>query len=302
MVGRPKETKLKGIEKKIRTIAWFKSVLTTSGAKNTNQLINLVDPNLEGLRKLSNYSTGKNIPSRSTLKLIDNLFPSTQEVFDEGPCKSLLFKAMGGDIELLIDDMETNVNSFVWLSPISHEISFNKIDNTDLKEVINIVETIYLEDSTSEINAYTDGLVESQIVYLSGCIILLRFAIQRDFFHHGSYVDDILNLIFHLLDNDKITNFLNSFAIKPLFKEWLFYLIKDWCKYCSIYDQLDMHSNFPSKKEFIDNPHIFHTSLLEAYITNAEFYLSDIDFNEDISKLVASKKVLWFQRYENINS
>ncbi|WP_417500144.1 hypothetical protein, partial [Methylophaga sp.] len=146
MVGRPKETKLKGIERKIRTIAWFKSVLMSSGAKNTNQLINLVDPNLEGLRKFSNYSTGKNTPSRATLKLIDNIFPSTQEVFAQGPCQSFLFQAMGGDIDLLIDDIETSVNSFVWLSPISHEISFYKIKDSELKEIIELLELFYLEN------------------------------------------------------------------------------------------------------------------------------------------------------------
>ena len=55
MAGRPKDSEIKKIEKKIRTITWFKSVLIASSTENSNQFSNSEYGNFVGERKWSNY-------------------------------------------------------------------------------------------------------------------------------------------------------------------------------------------------------------------------------------------------------
>lgn len=300
MAGRPKDSKITKTEKKIRTITWFKSVLIASNSENATQFARSKYADIDTERKLGNYAKGLNTPSETTLKLIEEQLPGTREIFDYGPRKSLLFHAMTEDIDHLIDYLETTTDHFFWLGTGCHEISFLKISEFELKKIVDLQEQIYFENKVYEIGPFLSDAPESFLTLLSGCIILLRFSIERDFHYAHSYVEDILNLIFHLLKKPDIENTLTFFSVRVLFLEWLFYLIEDWCEYSTAGQNFDMDCGLPTVKVFINNPHVFHTILLEAYVNNAKNYSGEKDYIDHTNNLVVSKKKKWFERYESL--
>ena len=114
----------------------------------------------------------------------------------------------------------------------------------------------------------------------------------------NSDVEDILNIIFHILKKPDVESTLTFFSIKTLFLEWLYHLIKGWCEVSVAGERLQMADMFPPLDEFVMSPHIFHKMLLEAYLEVALDYSGEKEYIAYINDLVTRDKKKWFERYQ----
>lgn len=96
--GRPQRSPLESMRAK----AWMAGVMTASGATNAYQVAKLFDAGQE--KRFEKYARGTISPNITTLKLVEQRFPNTRRVYDEGPANRVpLWKAMDGPVEAAWD-------------------------------------------------------------------------------------------------------------------------------------------------------------------------------------------------------
>jgi len=87
---------------KIRTIAWYNAVADEAGAKSAYEVAKVVDELRSEMtenvgtesKSFAGYATGKVMPSKGTVQMVEDVLPWTSPVFDIGP------KVMGGNAPL----------------------------------------------------------------------------------------------------------------------------------------------------------------------------------------------------------
>lgn len=92
--GRPQRSPLEPMRAK----AWMAGVMSASGATSAYQVAKLFNAGLA--KRFEKYARGTVSPTITTLNLVEQKFPNTRRVYDEGPANRVpLWKAMDGPVE-----------------------------------------------------------------------------------------------------------------------------------------------------------------------------------------------------------
>lgn len=278
MVGRKRDSRQIKLEKSIRSATWFNYLMAVSGAETAYQL----EGKMEFRERIwSNYAKGKSSPNQNTLNYAESLYPGSLNVFESGPDNSYLFMVMCDDFEDIADLADDGNGIFIWLNALMPDHNLRQTDNSNLWAVVGQLKDMLIEDKLFECaDLQTDQT--TTLRFLSGCLLILRIAIERDYFHQYSYVPEISDLVFDCLENSQIGGELHRYSINILMLRWLYCLLGEWSNFSTQGTFLKI-GGFPSEDQFLDDPRVFIRHLDDGYkICAAIFECDDIDSSEDI--------------------
>jgi len=288
MSGRPQKTRLDRLEDKIRTIAWFKFVLTASQTKNANQFSEIFLD--ETQRKWSNYSKGHSTPTDRTLKIIESMLPGSLDVFENGVEDSYLFRAMFDHIDDITNLFGSENDRFCWLTTvIIPGTELWQIDDASLEATLIGLENTLIEDVVFQAK-YNTLCPASYTDFFTCCIILLRFTIDRDKYHFHSYVIEYLNLIFSCMEHKDILNQLGSYGIKYDFLEWLHYSLNIWSTYSKTGSVFSFGGGFPTLEDFRKKPRMFLENYKKSSQVAYELY-GDKSISQEMDDMLRIKRL-----------
>lgn len=288
MSGRPQKTKLDRLEDKIRTIAWFKFVLTASQTKNANQFSEIFLDKTQ--RKWSNYSKGQSTPTGKTLKIIESMLPGSLDIFENGVEDSYLFRAMFDHIDDITNLFGSENDRFCWLTTvIIPGTELWQIDDASLEAILIGLENTLIEDVVFQEN-YNTLCPASYTDFFTCCVILLRFTIDRDKYHSYSYVIKYLDLIFNCIEHKDILNLLDFYGIKYHFLEWLHYSLNIWITYSRTGSIFVFSGDFPSLKEFKKKPRIFLDNYKKSQVI-CELLYGDESISQEQNDMLKIKRL-----------
>ncbi len=260
MSGRNKLSRLKKLENDIRTTVWFDEVLRVSGAKNAHQLSSMAKWGDE--RKWSDYASCRHSPNETTREKTDNRFPGTIEFYESGPKNSYLFTAMCCTADEIFEFSDDRNGVFWWLNTIMADSGLKQTDNKALWAVILQLENQLF--SRTSIQTVQEHYKEfPPLRFLGGCLLILRFTMERDKYHVNSFVPQVVEMVIDCLEYQPIYQELNRYRINQLLREWLHQSLLTWSRYSRrgrIFSLID----FPDSNSFVENPRLFGQKVMEG--------------------------------------
>ncbi|WP_189402612.1 hypothetical protein [Arenicella chitinivorans] len=188
---------------------------------------------------------------------IENLVPSSSYIYCSGPADSYLFDAMWSDMARIHELIEEGDGEFVWLNAILPHGYLRQADNQSLKAVIGGL-LVFLRDENFDSSEVEFLGRRTPLSFVSGCILVFRFCLERDYYHHFSYVLEMADVLIECLSDESISLELSEIGILEEMFIWLYRALFVWCGYSQTGIYYQAFANFPDEESFLLSPSIFH--------------------------------------------
>lgn len=272
-MARQKDSKIKKIEKSIRTIAWFNSILLTSGLTSAYQF---TEAHGDDKRIWGYYAKGTSLPNQEIIKWTEKKFPRTQEIFEDGPENSAIFKSMFDNLDSISNLLGPMYDIYYWLGHLIPWNTLNQIDDDALHKTVRDLQYLYFKEFSEE----SEYEPKSHLSFLSGCIIVFRYAINRDRYVANSHVDSLIDIIVDCFAIPEVVFTLEIYGIHELVLKWLKTLINEWCIYSHTGKVFSDCGSIPSDEEFLKKPTTFvlnyHKAIIEYKKRHGDLSDSDV--------------------------
>ena len=290
MPGRKQLTQEQKLENTIRTKVWMHYLMRETNSTSVNQLGKVflkageLDDQVKAGSKWSAYASGSSSPNMDTLNRVNEKVPDSIDVYIEGSDNSFLFISLWSDlndIHHLLSEAGLGVShSFFWLNQLLPYGHLRQTDAAGLKAVVGGLAKLLHEDKLAN-KKHDFGVVPTGLAFLSGCISILRFAIERDNYHHYSFVFEIVDVIAESIENDKISTGINGCGIKTDLLSCLYSMLVNWSQYSQSGIYYRFNASFPTETEFLNKPQVFHQRYREIKYPHredsAEYSIDELD-------------------------
>lgn len=291
MPGPKKRTPQQILEYQIRTQVWLEFLMEETGAKSINQLGATIDGTSErGGTKWADYANLKkaSFPNQTTLKLVDSQFSGSYEAFLSGPNGSRLFDCMWSRLDEIHEIFEVDSlgisHELYWLNRLLPYGYLRQCNNDGLQAIIGGITQLLESSRISERQDVELGMVPTQLSFLAGCLAILRFAIERDYYHQYSYVIELVEIIGKYFGSAHKPHLLQKRNIDTMILRWVYSELDRWARYSQAGIFYRCNGRYPNEKAFLDDPRIYarnYKNALELPVRpSAEEHIS---FEMDIS-------------------
>lgn len=264
MPGPKKRTPQQILEYQIRTQVWLEFLMEETGAKSINQLGVTIDGTSErGGTKWADYANLKknSFPNETTLKITDLVVPNSYRTYQSGPDGARLFDCMWSDIgeihKIIESDSLCDSPEFFWLNQLLPTGYLRQCDDDGMQALIGGIAKLLWSNQISlkrcsELSEFPD-----QHSFLSGIISVLRFAIERDYYHQYSFVIELVDLLTRFLDSAYKPKILTERNIDQLLLSWVYAELDRWASFSQTGIFYRSNGRYPSKEAFLKSPTVF---------------------------------------------
>ncbi|RBP53509.1 hypothetical protein [Arenicella xantha] len=268
MPGPKKRTPQQILEYQIRTQVWLEFLMEGTGAKSINQLGAIIDDTAErGGTKWADYANLKkaSFPNQTTLKIAESVVSGSHEAFFSGPKQSRIFDCMWsnlGEIHKLVESDSLGIShELFWLNQLLPHGYLRQCDDVSLQAVIGGIAKILESNKVSPKQNLDIGIIPTQLSFFSGCIAVLRFAIERDYYHQYSYVIELVDIVLQYLDSEHAPSALYNHRTSNLILTWLYAELERWAAYSQAGIFYRYNGRYPKLESFLKYP----KSLVSGY-------------------------------------